>query len=237
MDGKLISIEGIDGSGKTSLVENIKNKLNKDIIYTKEPTDYSTGRAVKRFINAQNLRFWHTQTEGLYHSNIDPLSLAFLFLADHSEHISRLIKPSLEQGKNVIVDRYIDSRYAYQGITLKKYFDDPIEWLKKIHSSFSIKPDYTILLTVNLDLAVERIEQRDQKITTKPTMLINRQVFKPITFEKREFLEKVQENYLKLAREEPERFIKIDANRNIKYVEEELIKELSQILDLRFTNL
>jgi len=221
MDGKLISIEGIDGSGKTSLVENIKNKLNKDIIYTKEPTDYSTGRAVKRFIN----------------SNIDPLSLAFLFLADHSEHISRLIKPSLEQGKNVIVDRYIDSRYAYQGITLKKYFDDPIEWLKKIHSSFSIKPDYTILLTVNLDLAVERIEQRDQKITTKPTMLINRQVFKPITFEKREFLEKVQENYLKLAREEPERFIKIDANRNIKYVEEELIKELSQILDLRFTNL
>ncbi|BDC35468.1 dTMP kinase [Candidatus Methanoliparum sp. LAM-1] len=236
MDGRLISIEGIDGSGKTSLVESIKNitnlrfvnrkskicnKLNKNIVYTKEPTDYDTGITVKRFLN----------------SDINPLSLTFLFMADHSEHISRLIRPSLEQGKIVIVDRYIDSRYAYQGVTLKKYFsitnqrfvsyeseirNDPIKWLKKIHSPFSITPNYTILLVVDIDIAMERIRQREQRL---------------ISFEKREFLEEVQKNYLKLAEEEPGRFIKIDANENIEQVERKLVKELSRIFDSWIKNL
>jgi len=214
MNGKLISIEGIDGSGKTSLVERIKSKLNRGIIYTKEPTDYDTGITVKKFLN----------------SEIDPLSLAFLFMADHSEHISRLIRPSLDQGKTVVVDRYIDSRYAYQGVTLQKYFSDPIRWLKNLHSPFSIKPDYTILLAVDLDIAIERIKQREQKIMAKDDV-IHSDVFKPITFEKRDFLEKVQDNYLKLAKEDSERFIKIDANKEIEYVEKELTKELLRCIE------
>ncbi|VUT27071.1 MAG: thymidylate kinase [Candidatus Methanolliviera sp. GoM_asphalt] len=141
--------------------------------------------------------------------------MAFLFLADHAEHLSKLIKPALAEGKDVITDRCIDSRYAYQGVTLKKYFQDPIKWLKKIHEPFSVVPDRTILLVTDVDVAIERISRKGRK---------------RIKLEDKDFLEKVQRNYLELVEDERERFIKIDANAELDFVERTVERELKKIL-------
>ena len=107
MRGKLITLEGIDGSGKSTVAKKLQE--NPEIkafepVFTREPTRGTlTGTAVEKAIQ----------------SDTDQLAELFLFTADHAEHLAKLVKPALESGKSVISDRYSDSRYAYQGITLK----------------------------------------------------------------------------------------------------------------------
>ncbi len=187
--GKLITLEGIDGTGKSSISKMLKKGLT-NAVFTKEPTKSWIGRAVKKSIGSET----------------DPLAELFLFVADHAEHVAKVIRPALEEGKIIISDRYSDSRYAYQGATLSTLFDDSINWIQNIHKGWTIPPDLTILLTIDPNLAVSRCGIRGNH--TK--------------FEKIEFLKKVQENYLKLAKKEPERFVVIDAGRELEVVGREV---------------
>lgn len=184
--GKLITLEGIDGTGKSSIANMLKNKFP-EVVFTREPTHNWIGKAVKTSIE----------------SDTDPLAELFLFVADHAEHIARVIKPAIEEGKNVISDRYSDSRYAYQGATLSNIFDDAMEFVVGIHRGWTVVPDLTILFTIDPAIAVSRCGVRGEK--TK--------------FEKIEFLKTVQENFLKLAEREPGRFVIIDAGDELASVE------------------
>ncbi len=133
MSGKLITLEGIDGSGKSTALERLKaHPSMSSVVFTREPTNDWIGEAVERAI----------------HSDTDHLAELFLFTADHAEHISKVIQPALGNGKTVISDRYSDSRYAYQGVTLSDKFDDPIKWIQSIHNGWTVVPDMTILLTL-----------------------------------------------------------------------------------------
>lgn len=183
--GKLITLEGIDGTGKSSIAKMLKTKFP-EAVFTKEPTKSWIGKAVKRSIESET----------------DHLAELFLFVADHAEHIAKVIRPSLEQGKTVISDRYSDSRYAYQGATLSCIFDDAMGWVQNIHKGWTITPDLTILLIIDPAIAVSRCGVRGNH--TK--------------FEKIEFLKKVQENFLKLAEMEPRRFVVIDAEKELEVV-------------------
>ena len=99
MMGKLITLEGIDGAGKSTIVERLgSSPALADVVFTREPTVSWIGEAVERAI----------------HSDTDHIAELFLFTADHAEHISRLIRPALESGKSVISDRYRPGFY-YQG--------------------------------------------------------------------------------------------------------------------------
>jgi dTMP kinase len=200
--GKLITLEGIDGTGKSSIAKMLKNKFP-DAVFTREPTQSWIGKAVKASIE----------------SDTDPLAELFLFVADHAEHIAKVIKPELDEGKNVFSDRYSDSRYAYQGATLSNIFDDAMGFVQGIHKGWSVVPDLTILFTIDPKIAVSRCGIRGEK--TK--------------FEKIEFLNTVQENFLTIAEKEPQRFVVIDAAFEIGLVEhnvESAIKKyLAQILD------
>ncbi len=196
--GKLLTIEGIDGTGKSSIARMLKKALP-NAVFTKEPTRGWIGKAVKKSIGSET----------------DPLAELFLFVADHAEHIAKLIRPALEDGKIVISDRYSDSRYAYQGATLSMLFDDPIEYIQNIHKSWTIPPDLTILLTIEPGVAVSRCGIRGKQ--TK--------------FEKIEFLKKVQKNYLKLAKKEPERFAVIDAGRELDAVAREVDSAIKEFLN------
>ncbi|NLO78309.1 MAG: dTMP kinase, partial [Methanomicrobiales archaeon] len=91
----LITIEGIDGTGKTTLIRTLSEKL-KDLkpVFTREPTDTWIGAQVRRGIAEE----------------IDPIAEALLFTADHAAHIRDIIRPALLEGKLVISDRYSDSR-------------------------------------------------------------------------------------------------------------------------------
>lgn len=202
MRGKLITLEGIDGSGKSTVAEKLqKNPEIKAFkpVFTREPTRGTlTGNAVEKAIQ----------------SDTDQLAELFLFTADHAEHLAKLIKPALEKGKIVISDRYSDSRYAYQGITLKTHLENPLEWVKDLHRGWTIVPDLTFLFDIRPEISIERCGKRGEQSK----------------FEKLEFLRGVREIFLKLAADDPERFIVIDASRSPEYIEKEVVKKILEFL-------
>lgn len=194
-------MEGIDGSGKSTALERLKaNPSMIDVVFTREPTTGWVGEAVERAI----------------HSDTDHLAELFLFTADHAEHISKIIQPALDNGKIVISDRYSDSRYAYQGVTLSDKFDDPIKWIQSIHRGWTVVPDLTILFDIDPGIAVERCGNRGEQ--TK--------------FEKIGFLEGVRANYLRLAKEDPQRFVIVDTDRSIKEIETDVLELLTSVINI-----
>ena len=196
-EGKLITLEGIDGTGKSSITKLLKKSFHESV-FTREPTQSWIGKAVKRSIGSDG----------------DPLAELFLFVADHAEHIAKVIRPALSEGKIVFSDRYSDSRYAYQGVTLSDDFDDAVAWVQGIHRGWTVVPDMTILFTIDPAVAVSRCGVRGEK--TK--------------FEKLEFLTKVENNFLRLAKEEPSRFVIIDAGAELEKVGREVEMRIKDFL-------
>jgi dTMP kinase len=181
-EGKLllITLEGIDGSGKSTLHQALQVLLaDIDPVFTREPGATWVGESVRRAIAEQ----------------IDPVTEATLFVADHAAHLAKIIRPALSEGKLVISDRYSDSRYAYQSVTLTGVIPQPEEWLRAMHNGWSILPDKTFLCVLPIDEALARLKSKNRREH----------------FEKRDILEKVQHNYLKFARAEPSRFVIVDA--------------------------
>jgi dTMP kinase len=176
----LVTLEGIDGTGKSTLLAALKEKLaDLDPVFTREPGATWVGESVRRAIAEQ----------------IDPITEATLFVADHAAHLATVVRPALAAGKLVISDRYSDSRFAYQSITLDGVIPEPEKWLRAMHNGWSIVPDKTILLVIPVDDALARLSTKSGREH----------------FERREILEKVQNRYLEFTRAEPDRFIIVDA--------------------------
>ena len=179
----LVTIEGIDGTGKSTLLSGLTHLLaDLDPVFTREPGATWVGDAVRRAIAEQ----------------IDPVTEATLFVADHAAHLATFVRPALAGGRLVISDRYTDSRFAYQSVTLAGVLPDPPGWLKAMHNDWSIVPDKTFLLVLPVDDALIRLTAKNGREH----------------FEKRDVLEKVQNNYLEYARAEPSRFVIIDAGKD-----------------------
>jgi dTMP kinase len=176
----LVTLEGIDGSGKSTLHAALKDLLaDLDPLMTREPGATWVGDQVRRAIKEQ----------------IDPVTEATLFVADHAAHLAKVVRPALAEGRLVISDRYSDSRYAYQSVTLQGIVPEPEKWLRAMHNSWTIIPDRTFLCVLPIDEALTRLKPDAQREH----------------FERREILEKVQNNYLAYARAEPGRFVVVDA--------------------------
>jgi dTMP kinase len=176
----LVTLEGIDGSGKSSLHSALKELLTDlDPVFTREPGATWVGDSVRRAIAEQ----------------IDPVTEATLFVADHAAHLAKIIRPALAEGRLVISDRYSDSRYAYQSVTLRGIIPEPEQWLRAMHNGWTVIPDKTFLCVLPVDDALSRLKPDNQREH----------------FEKQETLEKVQNNYLSYARDEPSRFVIVDA--------------------------
>ena len=144
----LITLEGIDGTGKSTLVRLLEDRIaDLDPIFTREPTTAWTGQAVRRGIAEE----------------IDPIAEALLFAADHAAHVATVVRPALAEGRLVISDRYSDSRYAYQSVVLEKRLPDPLAWLRALHDGWTVPPDQTFLLVLAVDEAVRRIGAHEQR--------------------------------------------------------------------------
>lgn len=198
----LITIEGIDGTGKSTLMAGLKERLSgTGVIFTREPGNSWVGDQVRRAIA----------------EDLSPITEALLFSADHAYHLDTVIRPALSTGETVISDRYSDSRYAYQSVTLEGIVDEPLEWLRQVHGTWTIVPDLTFLLVIPVDEAMIRLEKNRAKEH----------------FEKAEVLSKVQENYLALARDEPDRFVVVDAMLDrdtvLSFVENEIRKAIGDV--------
>ena len=130
----LVTLEGIDGSGKTSAWDALRETRSTGYTFTREPTDTWYGDAVRRSIDADDA---------------DPLAELFLFTADHAAHLSETVRPALDRGDVVVSDRYSDSRYAYQGAALEGIIENPLEYVLDVHRPFTRRPDATIYLDVD----------------------------------------------------------------------------------------
>ena len=140
----LITLEGIDGSGKTSAWEALREaELGVGTTFTREPTESWYGEAVGRSIGDDDA---------------DPLAELFLYTADHADHLSRVVRPALDRGDVVLSDRYSDSRYAYQGATLSDHpeLTDPLGFVREVHEPWTHEPDLTIYLDVSPAVGAER---------------------------------------------------------------------------------
>jgi len=139
----LITLEGLDGSGKTSCREMLSHSeiLPDDAVFTREPTNSWYGEAVERSIADDDA---------------DPLAELFLYTADHAAHISETVCPALAENRVVVSDRYSDSRYAYQGATLAGEFEDALAFVQEVHQPWTRPPDATIYLDVDPETAAER---------------------------------------------------------------------------------
>jgi dTMP kinase len=176
----LITLEGIDGTGKSTLHSGLAELLvDLNPVFTREPGATWVGDSVRRAIAEQ----------------VDPVTEALLFVADHAAHLATVIRPALADGRIVISDRYTDSRYAYQSVTLENSIPEPLAWLQALHNGWTIVPDRTFLFIIPVGMALERLAAKSGREH----------------FERKEILEKVQENYLELARNDPSRFVIIDA--------------------------
>lgn len=140
MKGKLIVIEGIDGSGKSTCAKNLAEKLNSiniKTIYTFEPTHSHYGAKLR---------------EGMLSEDLDAEEELLLFVKDRKEHIEYMIKPALEEGYFIILDRYFYSSIAYQGA---KGID--INRIINMHKDFIIKPDIVFIFHLPIYIALNRI--------------------------------------------------------------------------------
>jgi dTMP kinase len=137
----LLTLEGLDGSGKTSCWEHLQETLDEDVVFTREPTNSWYGEAVRRSLGDEDA---------------DSLAELFLYTADHAAHLADLIHPTLADGGVVISDRYSDSRYAYQGATLADRFPDAMGFVREIHQPWTRPPDATIYLDVDPETGADR---------------------------------------------------------------------------------
>jgi len=144
--GRLIAVEGIDGTGKSTQIALLADVLRQDgleVVVTREPTDGVYGQQIRRLFQARDSV-----------SRQDELDL---FLADRRDHVARLIAPALEQGKVVVTDRYYFSTAAYQG----GVGFDP-ETIIRQNELFAPVPDLVILIELSPAHAVMRIQRYRQ---------------------------------------------------------------------------
>lgn len=197
-----ITLEGIEGSGKSTLIKNLNNyllDLDIDVLFTREPGATITGKNIRNLLLSPN-------------TDLSSEAELLLIMADRVEHIKNIIEPNLNLNKLVISDRYIDSTIAYQGggrgIKIKL-----IESLIK-NLKMPI-PDLTFLIDINVEIGLKRAKDRAE---------LDRFEKEEINFHKR-----VRDAYLKIAKKDSERVIRINGNQE----EESVFNDVKHYLEIK----
>lgn len=209
MNGILISLEGPDGAGKTTVLKEILpeiQKMKREIVATREPGGVRVAEEIRQIIlDPKN-------------TEIDSKTELMLFAAARRLHMQEKMLPALQAGKIVIVDRFIDSSVAYQGYG-RDLGVEVVDWLNYFATD-GLKPDLTLYFDVDTDVALERImkNRADE---------VNR-----LDLERAEMHRKVREGYLEIVAKEPERFVKIDASQPL----EKVVVDTLFVLKKRFVS-
>jgi len=201
--GIIVSFEGIDGCGKTTQAKLFCKYLDKqglDYVLLNEPGGTYTGERIRKILLDSK-------------SKIQPLSELFLYLASRTQLVEEIIKPCIEKGKIVVLDRYIDSTTAYQGYGR----GISLQLIRYMHSFIleSFLPDITFLIDAPARklLSVLKNKKRDR-----------------IEKESLEFQEKVRDGYIQIAKHEKKR-IKIIKRKTVSLTHKEIIKEWEKFID------
>ena len=208
MQGKLITFEGVDGSGKSTQLRMLASELlmkGCDVLTTCEPGGTPLGR---------RLREAFLETE----ENVSPLAELLLFAADRAQHVDFLIKPALEQGKIVISDRYADATFAYQGAG-RGFSESTVNQVIELATG-GLKPNLTLFFDLPIEKALLRTNSRSNTGEQKNRM----------DQETSEFYERVRGAYLKISVNEPERFRILNAEGSTSEVQAKVMAIVSEFL-------
>jgi dTMP kinase len=211
---KLITFEGIEGSGKSTQMRLIAQYLiekHVPLLITQEPSGTDIGRKIGGILFNRGHYYMCAETE------------AFLFCAARAQHVRELIIPALNQDNVVLCDRFSDATYAYQGAARGL---NP-EFIRVIneYSSMGLKPNLTLLFDLPVEVGLQRALERDNRL--KDSSFSDR-------FERESliFHNKVREGYLDILKKEPERFRLIDATGDVNKIQEEVRRYITDFIGL-----
>ncbi len=205
MRGKFITIEGTDGSGKSTQIELLMDYLRKkgaDVIFTREPGGTQISEKIREIIlDVDN-------------SEMTGITEALLYAAARSQHVEEKIIPALEAGKIIVCDRFVDSSIAYQGAA-RGLGAEKIMGINEA-ALHGIMPDMTLFFDLSPENGILRKK--------------NERALDRLEKEKMDFHEKVYEGYKNLCKKYPERIKPIDADRSIDEVHSEVIEVIDGLL-------
>ena len=199
-----ISFEGIEGSGKSTqidLLESHLKKLGHKVAKLREPGGTLMGEKIREIFLQDTLE------------KVDPITEAFLLYASRKHLDQNFLREKINQGYIVIADRYSDATVAYQcfGKGLDKNFIDLMH-----KGSNLLTPDLTFYLDITAEMSRERISDREMDRMESESI---------------EFFDKVRQGYLKIASENPERVVCMDANKSIDELKDEIATKTKEKLN------
>ncbi|KXU13591.1 dTMP kinase [Streptococcus infantis] len=208
--GFLISLEGPEGAGKTSVLEALIPVLEDrgvEVLTTREPGGVLIGEKIREVILDPS------------HTEMDPKTELLLYIASRRQHLVEKVLPALAAGKLVIMDRFIDSSVAYQGFG-RGLDIDAIDWLNEFATD-GLKPDLTLYFDIEVEEGLARIAANS-----------NREVNR-LDMEGLDLHRKVRQGYLSLLEKETDRIVKIDASLPLDQVIENTQQQLFDRMGLR----
>jgi dTMP kinase len=205
--GRFITLEGPEGSGKTTAARHLAEWLRgkgEPALLTREPGGTPLGEEVRRLV-------LHMRTIS---DDLDPRADALLYAAARAQHTARVILPALERGEHVVCARYLDSSLAYQGVG---YGNDLLEMRRlQEFATYALLPDLTILIDVPVDVGLSR-KRRDTWNRFEDTQGVA-------------FFEKVRRAYLDMAAAEPDRFRVIDGSGSVEETDGLVLRAVEPLL-------
>ncbi len=206
MRGRFITVEGIEGAGKSSNLDFVQSQLEaegKTLVRTREPGGTVLGEEVRALLL------------GHRDGGMDESAELLLMFAARAEHLSRIIRPALERGDWVLCDRFTDATYAYQGggrglnVAMITRLEELVQG--------GMRPDLTLLLDLPVDIGLQRAHTRSA----------------PDRFEQEEaaFFERVREAYLEIAERQPARVRRIDTAQALSAVQGQIETVLREFLN------
>jgi dTMP kinase len=201
--GFLLSVEGVDGSGKSTQIRRIHAYLLRqgvEVTLVREPGGTALSERIRRWLLVPGP------------TPLSPPSELYLYLAARGQVFAEVIRPALERNGLVLCDRFTDSTLAYQGFG-RGLSPDLLRRLNDLATE-SRRPDLTLFLDVPLSLSARRRGRRPDRIER----------------EKARFFERVRSGYLQIARDEPRRFVRVDGSGARELVFERIRIELDRVL-------
>ena len=202
--GLFITLEGPDGSGKSTQIEFLKayfQERNLPCVFTREPGGTAIGEKLRNIILDKE------------NQEMCDMAEALLYAAARAQHVQQLIRPALEAGKIVVCDRFIDSSIAYQGYG--RNLGDVVRIINELAVD-GCMPDVTFLMELSPEIGKSRISEDNQDRLEQ---------------EKLEFHDKVYAGYKEVAKFYPSRFVEIDAGREKEIIRDIMFSHLDKILE------
>ena len=215
MGGLLLTLEGIEGSGKSTQAFQLQLKLEAlgvPVLLTREPGGTPLAERIRDVVL------------GVGQEPVEARAELLLFLAARAQHVARRIRPALEQGRVVVCDRFTDATLAYQGggRTI------PDDFLRTLNdwATGGLRPDRTYLIDVPVEVGSERARSRPR--AGRPDRMES---------EGDRFFEAVRARYLEIANREPERVLVLRGTDSVESISHQIVLDVSRLLSARAHNL